>query len=146
PTKLGKYDIVAEIGNGAFGTVYCGYDSQLDRPVAIKVPRIRFSGEEAKPGTGVPSSTREIAREFLQEARKLAALKHPGIVTVLDVDVQNDDCFIVSEFLDGPNLNEWMVGRAIPWQECVRLASALADALAYAHSQRTVHRDLKPGN
>ncbi len=152
PNRLGKYDIVTEIGRGAYGRVFRGHDSQLDRPVAIKVPRIRRS-TTSKDGTsdpgnpsGTPDSTRQIIDAFLQEARKLAVLKHPGIVTVLDVNVHEDDCLIVSEFLDGPNLKQWMKDRVIPWQESVRLVSSIADALAYAHSQSTVHRDLKPGN
>ena len=147
PQRMGKYEIIAEIGRGAFGTVYRGLDPQLNRPVAIKVPRIPSSGAggDNKSG-GSRESTQQIIREFLQEARQLAALKHPGIVTVLDVNVHDDDCLIVSEFLDGPNLNQWMKDRDIPWAESVRLASTIADALAYAHSQSTVHRDLKPGN
>ncbi len=145
--RLGKYEVIAEIGRGAFGTVYRGRDPQLDRHVAIKVPRLQSSvaNGENKSG-GSREGTQQIIREFLQEARQLAALKHPGIVTVLDVNVHDDDCLIVSEFLDGPNLNQWMQGRDIPWQETARLASTIADALAYAHSQSTVHRDLKPGN
>lgn len=150
PQKLGKYEIRAAIGCGAFGVVYRGHDPQLVRDVAIKVPHLQKSlgpgGTKKKEDGGSRESSRQIVREFLQEARQLAALKHPGIVTVLDVDVADDSCLIVSEFLDGPNLNQWMVGRAIPWPETTRIVSDIADALAYAHSQSTVHRDLKPGN
>ncbi|MBI5761656.1 MAG: protein kinase [Planctomycetales bacterium] len=150
PTRLGKYKIVAAIGRGAFGAVYRGHDPQLDRDVAIKVPHLRKSkgqsGSNQKDDGSSRDSTRQIVREFLQEARQLAALRHPGIVTVLDVDVADDNCLIVSEFLDGPNLNQWMVGREVPWPETTRIVSEIADALAYAHSQSTVHRDLKPGN
>lgn len=150
PQKFGKYDIIEAIGRGAFGAVYRGHDPQLDRDVAIKVPRLQESQAKGKSnkqeGSNSRETTRQIVREFLQEARQLAALKHPGIVTVLDVDVADDSCLIVSEFLDGPNLNQWMVDRSVPWPETTRIVSEIADALAYAHSQSTVHRDLKPGN
>lgn len=123
--------------------MYRAHDRQLDRDVAIKVPHVAASG------TGSGTSDRAAAKlidEFLQEARRLAQLKHPGIVTVLDVDAQDGKCLIVSEFLDGQNLNEWMVDRAVSWQEASRIVAEISDALAYAHSQSTVHRDLKPGN
>ena len=138
--KLGKYDVVGLLGKGAFGAVYRGHDQQLDRDVAIKVPHVTDSAD----GSG--TAAKQLIDEFLQEARRLAQLKHPGIVTVLDVDAQEGTCLIVSEFLDGKNLNEWMAGRAVTWQEATRIVSEIADALAYAHSQSTVHRDLKPGN
>jgi serine/threonine protein kinase/tetratricopeptide (TPR) repeat protein len=136
--KLGKYDVVGLLGQGAFGAVYRGYDPQLDRDVAIKVPQVSVS-------TGGSQTTARVD-EFLQEARRLAQLKHPGIVTVLDVEVQQGNCLIVSEFLDGPDLNHWMTNNAVPWPEAVRISGEIADALAYAHSRSTVHRDLKPGN
>ncbi|MFM9963036.1 MAG: protein kinase domain-containing protein [Planctomycetaceae bacterium] len=141
--RLGKYEVAGVLGKGAFGVVYRGYDSQLARDVAIKVPLVVSS--HAKKGSASQSAA-QLIEEFLQEARRLAQLKHPGIVTLLEVEVHEENCLIVSEFLDGPNLNEWMVGRTVSWQEATRIASEIADALAYAHSQSTVHRDLKPGN
>jgi serine/threonine protein kinase/tetratricopeptide (TPR) repeat protein len=149
PKRLGKYEIREAIGRGGFGAVYRGHDAQLDRDVAIKVPHIHDASRPDSKGKtegGGNDKTRQIVREFLQEARQLAQLKHPGIVTVLDVDVHEDTCLIVSEFLDGQNLNQWMVDRVVSWQESTRIVGDVADALAYAHSQSTVHRDLKPGN
>src|SRR5262249_24377496 len=90
----GRYEIRGLLGRGGFGAVYRGYDSHLDRQVAIKVPLLKL--------------TKALEELFPQEARKLAQLKHPSIVTVHDVGVHEGVCFIVSEYLDGPNLNHWM--------------------------------------
>ena len=130
---VGRYEIRKILGQGGFGSVYLCYDPQLNREVAIKMPLL-----------GKPF--RDIEKEFLQEARQLAQLKHPGIVTVYDIGVDKDNCFIVSEFLSGQTLNQWLKQQRPTWQEAVRIAATLADALGHAHSQRTVHRDLKPGN
>lgn len=133
PKSVGRYEIRRILGKGGFGAVYLGYDPQLNRDVAIKVPHIE-------------KSERDIEKEFLQEARQLAQLKHPGIVTVYDVGIDNGRCYIVSEFLNGQSLREWLRENKPTWQEAVQISAALADALAHAHAQRTVHRDLKPGN
>jgi serine/threonine protein kinase/predicted ATPase len=130
---VGRYEIRRVLGKGGFGSVYLCYDPQLNREVAIKVPLL-----------GKP--LRDIEKEFLQEARQLAQLNHPGIVTVYDIGVDTGNCFIVSEFLSGQTLSQWLAEHRPTWQEAVRISAALADALAHAHSQRTVHRDLKPGN
>lgn len=135
PERLGRYTIRARLGYGGFGDVYRGYDEQLRREVAIKVPRT---------ADNVKTSRRLAA--MLEEARSLASLNHPGIVTVLEVVADDDLCMIVSDFLDGPNLNEWMFERRISWQQSVEIAAHIADALAFAHAQSTVHRDLKPAN
>ena len=133
PKSVGRYEIRRILGRGGFGAVYLGYDPQLNREVAIKVPHFG-------------KSVRDVETEFLQEARQLAQLKHPGIVTVYDVGIDNGHCYIVSDFLSGQTLSEWLREQKPTWQEAVRISAALADALAHAHAQRTVHRDLKPGN
>ena len=130
--SVGRYELGEVLGEGAFGAVYLGFDSQLNRRVAIKVPHVDVDSEHAQ-------------QEFLTEARQLAQLNHPGIVTVFDVGVDDGRCFIVSDHLDGPTLYDWMKNTQ-PWQECVRIVALIADALAHAHANRTVHRDLKPGN
>ena len=134
--SIGKYRVRGILGQGAFGKVYRGYDPQLDREVAIKVPVTK----EGK------SPSDSLLQEFQQEARNLAKLNHTGIVTVHDVSVEDGVCYIVSEFLEGPDLNEWLQTNALSWQDAATLTAQVADALAYAHSQSTVHRDLKPGN
>ncbi|MGZ0165688.1 MAG: protein kinase domain-containing protein [Planctomycetales bacterium] len=134
--SIGKYSVRGILGQGAFGKVYRGYDPQLDREVAIKVP-VTKDGK---------AHTDSLLQEFQQEARNLAQLNHTGIVTVHDVSVEDGVCYIVSEFLEGPDLNEWLQTNALSWQDAATLTAQVADALAYAHSQSTVHRDLKPGN
>ena len=133
----GRYRVERVLGKGGFGAVYLAEDTQLDRRVAIKVPVISAnSAEEAA----------KIRGQFLVEARNLAGLTHPGIVTVLDVTAEGDQCYIVSEFLDGPDLRKWLADNSVTWQQSAEIVATIADALAYAHSQSTVHRDLKPGN
>src|SRR6516165_7060950 len=132
PAAIGRYEIRGLLGRGGFGAVYRGYDRHLDRQVAIKVPLLKL--------------TKALEDLFPQEARKLAQLKHPSIVTVHDVGVHEGVCFIVSEYLDGPNLNHWMQNRTITWQEAATIAATLADALATAHARGIIHRDVKPAN
>src|SRR5262245_23999233 len=132
PATIGRYDIRGTLGQGGFGAVYRGYDAQLDRQVAIKVP--------------VLTLTKDREGLSLQEARQLAQLKHPSIVTVHDVGVHDGVCYIVSEYLDGPDLNHWLENRTLGWQEAARITASLAEALAVAHARNIVHRDVKPAN
>ena len=132
PASLGRYKILSLLGRGGFGTVYLGHDTQLDRPVAVKVPHRALD----------PTQT----EKFLREARRLAKLRHPGIVIVHDVGVESGRCYIVSDFIRGQTLRDWMQSRKTTWQEAVRIVAAVADALAHAHAQSTVHRDVKPSN
>ena len=118
----------------AFSTVYLGHDTQLGRAVAIKV----LHG-----GTGVSQAK---AERLFQEARKLARLQHPGIVTVHDVGTQDGQVFIISSFLDGRDLSEWLKQYSPSWQDAAKIAASVADALAHAHSHLTIHRDVKPAN
>jgi serine/threonine protein kinase/tetratricopeptide (TPR) repeat protein len=133
----GKYRLNRVLGQGAFGTVYLAQDTQLDRTVAVKVPVITASS---------PEEAAQQRDKFLIEARNLARLSYPGIVKVLDMAVERDQCYIVSEFLDGPDLKKWLKENSVNWQQSLEIVAHIADALAYAHSQSTVHRDLKPGN
>jgi class 3 adenylate cyclase/predicted ATPase len=134
PAAFGRYQVRRALGAGGFGAVYLGHDSQLDRPVAIKVLHA---------GDGLPQAEGEQA---LQEARRLARLRHPGIVTVHDVGVHEGRVYIVSDYLDGPDLGRWLADHRPAWTEAARIAAAVADALAHAHAQLVIHRDVKPAN
>jgi serine/threonine protein kinase/class 3 adenylate cyclase/predicted ATPase len=134
PAAYGRYTVLGFLGKGGFGSVYLGHDGQLDRSVAIKVPRL---GRRSAPDT--------VAR-FLQEARRVARLKHPGIVTIFDVGVQDGHVFLVTDYVEGASLGAKLRERRLTWQESARIAAAVADALACAHEQRIVHRDVKPSN
>jgi len=131
PESVGRYAIRTVLGKGGFGAVYKAYDAQLERHVAVKVPLLRG---------GVNSD------DFLQEARQLAQLTHPSIVTVFDVGIANGACYIVSDFLDGASLSEWLPLNTPNWQTTAKIVATLAEALAFAHSQGIVHRDVKPAN
>jgi serine/threonine protein kinase/predicted ATPase len=134
PSTFGRYQVRRVLGAGGFGAVYLGYDTPLDRLVAIKV---LHTGAGRRQGDG---------ERALQEARRLARLHHPGIVTVHDVGVQEGQVYIVSDYLDGPDLGQWLGEHRPSWPEAVRIAAAVADALAHAHARLIVHRDVKPGN
>ncbi|MCA9079050.1 MAG: protein kinase [Planctomycetaceae bacterium] len=132
-TRLGRYDLTRVLGKGGFGVVYEGFDPTLRRKVAIKVPRV----EELTPA---------IEEEFLTEARQLAQLSHPGIVTVFDIVTEPNRCFIVFDFVEGESLSTWMKRTPVDLGAGVQIFAQIADALAHAHAQRTIHRDLKPAN
>ena len=134
PAAFGRYRVQSVLGAGGFGTVYLCQDTQLDRPVAVKV----LGGG---PGTSQPRT-----EQFLQEARRIAQLNHPGIVAVHDVGMDNGRLFIVSDYLEGPDLARWLQTNRPSWPEAARIAAALADALAHAHARLIVHRDVKPAN
>jgi class 3 adenylate cyclase/tetratricopeptide (TPR) repeat protein len=134
PAAFGRYQVRRALGTGGFGTVYHGQDAKLDRPVAIKVLRAGASLEQTE------------GEQALREARRLAQLRHPGIVTVHDVGIQEGQVYIVSDYLDGPDLASWLRDNRPSWPEATRLAAAVADALAHAHARLIVHRDVKPGN
>ena len=133
PAAFGRYEVRSTLGAGGFGAVYLGHDTQLDRPVAIKVLHA-----EARPAQAGESA--------LQEARRLAQLRHPGIVAVHDVGMHEGQVYIVSDYLDGPDLGRWLGDHRPAWPEAARIAAAVADALAHAHARLIVHRDVKPAN
>jgi len=132
--KLGKFEVLETVGQGAFGTVYKARDTELDRVVAVKVPRV---GNLAGP--------QELDR-FLREARSVAQLRHPSIVTVHDVGQADGLPYLVSDFVQGVTLTELLSARRPGYRAAAELVATLADALHYAHENGVVHRDVKPSN
>jgi serine/threonine protein kinase/formylglycine-generating enzyme required for sulfatase activity/tetratricopeptide (TPR) repeat protein len=134
PERLGRYVIKRQLGKGGFGVVYLAHDPQLDRSVALKVPRReRFR-------------TAEQVAEFIQEARTTAKLKHPLLVTIYDVQEENGLPYIVQEYIAGENLAEWSVKHQPTFEQIVQVLLGVAEALGYAHQQRLTHCDLKLAN
>jgi WD40 repeat protein/Flp pilus assembly protein TadD len=132
--KLGKFELLDILGQGAFGTVYKARDPELDRTVAIKVPR---AGNLVGP--------QELDR-FLREARSVAQLRHPSIVSVHEVGQADGVPYLVSDFVQGVTLADVMSARRLGFREAAELIAAVADGLQYAHAQGVVHRDVKPSN
>ncbi|MEM7315389.1 MAG: serine/threonine-protein kinase, partial [Planctomycetota bacterium] len=130
---LGHFELVEKLGVGAFGTVWKACDRELDRTVAVKVPRREQLSEKD-------------AEQFLREARAAAQLKHPGIVAVHEVGRDGSTFYIVSDFIAGVTLADWLTGQQPSVRESVKLVAKVADALHAAHEQGIVHRDLKPSN
>ncbi|MBY0588679.1 protein kinase [bacterium] len=136
PKKFARFRIDRVLGDGGFGIVYQAYDPQLDRAVALKLPRFE-----------VLSSPSMVDR-FQDEARAAAGLSHPNIVQVYDAGEHGPTCYIVSEFCEGSNLRDWLAARREPVPSIVaaRFALSLADAVAYAQRSGVLHRDIKPSN
>jgi eukaryotic-like serine/threonine-protein kinase len=132
--RLGRFELLGELGAGTFGTVFKARDPELDRIVAIKVPR-----------AGTLANAADIDR-FLREARSVARLRHPGIVPIHEVGDADGVPFLVSEFVEGVTLADLLTARPLTPAESARLIALLADALQYAHERGVIHRDVKPLN
>ncbi|MGE0609312.1 MAG: serine/threonine-protein kinase [Pirellulales bacterium] len=131
---VGRYHLLRFLGRGGFGEVWQARDPELNRSVAIKLPRLDIPDR--------PGSTLELR----DEARRAASLQQDGIVPVYDIGHIRGGRFIVSEFIDGPTLSAKMKAGPIPLPECVRIIQQLAISLHQAHKAGLVHRDIKPSN
>ncbi len=127
--RLGRYVVESRLGEGGMGVVYKGHDTQLTRPVAIKV----------LPPDKVVDADRK--RRFIQEARAASALNHPNIVTIHDIGTDGDVDFVVMEFVDGTTLDRRIPTHGLPLKEALDYAIAMASALARAHEAGIIHRD-----
>jgi serine/threonine-protein kinase len=141
PKKIGRYEILEEIGRGAMGVVYQARDNSLLRTVALKTMALAAT---------VPEELREqFEKRFYQEARAAAGLQHPGIVVVYEIGIDESTRtpYIALEFLRGKTLERLLAeGGRREWQEALRIGARLAEAVQEAHSHGVVHRDLKPAN
>ncbi len=135
--SVGRYVLVEEIGRGSMGTVYRATDPLIERTVAVKTVQL------AKLDDG----SLEPRMRFLREAKAAGRLSHPGIVAVYDVGELDDAAFIVMEFVEGRSLKEVLEsGRAVPLATACEIVRQAAEALAAAHRNGVIHRDVKPGN
>jgi eukaryotic-like serine/threonine-protein kinase len=132
--QLGTYQIVSRLGAGGMGEVYRAKDLSLGREVAIKVlPE------------GLTADPRRLAR-FKREARVLAALNHPHIAAIYDLEEAGDSCFLVLELVEGETLARRIARGPLPIDKCLAIALQIGEAVDAAHVKGIVHRDLKPSN
>lgn len=135
--QIGRYEIVAELGQGAMGVVYKATDPLIDRVVAIKTINLNLAEDEQE----------EFEARFYQEAKAAGRLSHPNIVTIFDVGKSDDLAYIAMEFLQGRELRDILNdGERLPVQQVLDLVAQVASGLGYAHEHGIVHRDIKPSN
>lgn len=130
-TLAHRYRLDELIALGGFAEVWRAYDPELQRSVAVKIPK---------------AARGESAESFMAEARRVARLRHPAIVPVFDVGRENDQCFIVSDFMDGGSLATRIALGPVNPSQVIDWITSVAEALEYAHVNGVIHRDCKPAN
>lgn len=139
PRQLGPYRLVKEIGRGSMGVVYLGRDEQTGREAAVKVMVLADYVN--------PNAVGDIREQFLREARMLAWLDHPDIVSIFDAGEEHGALFIAMEIIHGEKLSGFTrPGHLLPLPKVLEIAARVADVLGYADEQSIAHRDIKPGN
>jgi eukaryotic-like serine/threonine-protein kinase len=131
---LGRYEILAKLGEGGMGVVYKARDARLNRLVALKLM------------LGAATDPDHQFRRFAQEAKAASALNHPNIITVYDIALEEETLYIVMEYVAGKTLGQVIPRQGMRISEALKIAVQLADALSAAGSAGIVHRDLKPSN
>jgi len=132
--RIPNLEVIELLGQGGMGVVYKGRQPLLDRLVAIKVVRPDFQTDD------------DFQKRFLREARTLAKLRHPYIVTVYDVGMSDQLYYLVMEFVEGASLRKLLVDRSITERDALEFVPQIAEALQHAHEAGVVHRDIKPEN
>lgn len=132
--KLGRYNLLEEIGTGSMGTVYRAEDRASGRIVAVKLVRAKVLYD---------SSRRE---RFLQDLLSASQIRHKGICPILEIGDDEDDFLIVTPFLQGEPLAHHLKGRLMPWRSTLKMGIAIADAMGAVHAAGAIHRALKPSN
>ena len=133
-TILGQYELRSPLGAGGMGEVYRAHDKRLDRDVAIKVLPEYLTSDPDR------------LRRFEQEARATAALNHPNILAIFEMDTHGSVSYLVEELLEGETLRDRLRRGPIPLRKAIEYAVQIAHGLAAAHDKGIVHRDLKPEN
>lgn len=132
PRKIAHFELLERIGSGGAGEVWRARDTQLQRAVAIKIPRGAISAHDLT--------------RFLREGRSAAQLIHPGIVQVFEVGRDGDTAYIASALISGESLRDWLRSHRPTPRQAAELIQKVAEAIDSAHEQGVIHRDLKPGN
>ena len=135
--SLGRYHIIEQLGEGGMAIVYKAYDTRLESDVAVKVIRTENLA---------PSILGRALKRFEREAKALAKLTHSNIVKVLDYGEYEGKPYLVMPYLPGGTLKERLQGKPMAYQEATQILIPVSRALAYAHQQGLVHRDVKPSN
>src|SRR6267143_1462076 len=133
-TNLGNYKILEKLGAGGQGTVYKAVDSKLGRTVVIKVLPEELVSKQAN------------VKRFEREARLASSLDHPNICTIFDLNVIDDVHFIAMQYIPGRNVRQLVNGKPLQLESALSIAIQVTDALAVAHAQGIIHRDIKAGN
>ena len=135
PYRLGKFELLEEVGSGSFGYVFRARDTELDRTVAVKIQRAAFAEHSGE------------GERFLREARSAAQIEHPSIVSLYETgETEEGVAYLVTEFIEGVTLEERMLAGGLGFDESARLVARIARALHAAHEHGVVHRDVKPSN
>jgi len=140
--KLGRYEVLNELGKGAMGIVYLAKDPVIGRMVAIKTIRTSQGDDD-------DSESREFRERFVREAQTAGILSHPNIVTIHDIgeDPESRTSFIAMEYIEGRNLKSLLADKKkFNWDEIADLIAQIGEALDYAHRKGIIHRDIKPAN
>jgi serine/threonine protein kinase len=132
--RLKQYEVESQLGQGGMGVVYRARDTRLDRPVALKVLMSELTGDP------------ERQQRFLREARAAAAVTHPAIAQIYDVDEADGITFIAMELVEGQTVRKLIEGRDLDLQSAVDIALQVSEGLARAHEAGIVHRDIKSDN
>ena len=131
---IGPHRIIKQLGSGGMGQVYLAEDFRLGRRIALKLLSRSLTGDSLS------------RKRFLREARVASALDHPNICTIYEVGEASGWCFIAMQYVEGQTLREVIRGRPLSLESMLSLSLQVADALAAAHSQGIIHRDIKSGN
>jgi len=134
--RIGRFELVRELGRGGYGVVFLAEDLRLGRRVALKIPR---------PEVLVGAETR---RRFLLEAQAAGSLSHPNLVPIFEVGEDGPFCFLAAGYCDGPNLAQWLKDRSspVPLRRAATMVRQLAQGVEHAHERGVLHRDIKPSN
>ncbi len=133
-TIAGRYRLISELGRGGMGIVYSARDERLGRLVAIKALNETLS------------SNAEARDMFLQEGRQLATFSHPNLVAIYDVTTEDGQDLLISEFVDGQNLDELLTAGPLDLPTALSIAIQMCEGIAFLHDQGVIHRDIKPAN